>query len=432
MNGIFSSTVEDPVGRATTDTSRRTIAPLSCNPHLLCIGGEDHALRIPFLLALRDRGFHVTAAGTGPSAPFTQQGLDYRSFRFDRFISPRADAIAIRALRTLVADVQPDLVQSFDTKPNLLVPIAMRTLPGVRMIRTINGLGQVYSSRSATALALRLVFPTLHRLAARSTALTIFQNRDDQMFFARHRMTGKGPSRLIPGSGVDIDAFDRTLAAGPSRRALRDELGLGDCEVVITVTRMTRQKGIPTLLAAAALVHQARPGVRFLLVGPRDGEGSSAVTAAEIYRHAPYVMPIGRRSDIPALLRVADVFAFPTEYREGVPRVLLEAALAELPIVTTRMPGCCDVVRDGWSGFLVPPRDPHHLAAGILQMLNDRDAARAFGVRAGQWVRKEFGLALTVDRYVQAYAALMLPAQAVPDDVRGPARSVMSLQDAPP
>ena len=109
---------------------------------------------------------------------------------------------------------------------------------------------------------------------------------------------------------------------------------------MLTVTRLTRQKGIPTLLEAAALVREARPGVRFLLVGPRQSEGPLAIAQSELDRHSAYVTALGPRPDIPALLGLADVFAFPTEYREGVPRALLEAALAGLPIVTTRMPGC--------------------------------------------------------------------------------------------
>jgi glycosyltransferase involved in cell wall biosynthesis len=377
------------------------------NPHLLCIGGEDHNLRIPFMLALRDRGFRITAAGTGDPAPFAGLDLDYRAFRFERFINPLADKTAIGDLTRLIAEVRPDIVQSFDTKPNLLVPLATRNVSNVLTVRTINGLGQIYSSRSPISLMLRLVLPMLQRAASRSTALTIFQNRDDQTFFERRRMLGKGASRLIPGSGVDIDSFDRALAAGPSRSALRRQLDLEGSEIVITVTRLTRQKGIPTLLEAAALVHEMRPTVRFLLVGPRQGEGSYAVTQAEIDRHAPYVIPLGRRSDIPNLLGLADVFAFPTEYREGVPRVLLEAALADLPIVTTNMPGCTDVVRDGWSGLLVPPSNPRLLAARILDMLDDRRTARVMGVRAGRVVRQEFGLQLTVTRYAEAYATLM-------------------------
>ncbi len=376
-------------------------------PRLLCIGGEDHNLRIPFLLALRKRGFVVTAAGTGDPTPFVQNDIDFHSFRFDRFINPLADRSAIRALARLIAEIKPDIAQSFDTKPNLLVPIAARHIPNVHVIRTINGLGQIYSSRSATALTLRQVFPTLHRIAARFTAMTVFQNRDDQAFFEKNRMIGLGPSRLIPGSGVDIKAFDQAFLSGSSSTEIRRQLNLGQSEVVITVARMTRQKGILTLLAAAALVNKERPGARFLLVGPRESEGPSAVTQTDINRHAPYVIPTGKRSDIPALLRLSDVFAFPTEYREGVPRALLEAALANLPIVTTTMPGCTDVVRNQWSGFLVPPHDPRTLAERIMEMLRERQAARVMGARAGQLVRREFGLQLTADRYAEAYVAAM-------------------------
>jgi glycosyltransferase involved in cell wall biosynthesis len=374
---------------------------------LLCIGGEDHHLRIPFLLALRDCGMKVTAAGTGDNAPFARAGVDYHSFRFNRFVNPLADWRAIKTLKTLIHDIGPDLVQSFDTKPNLLVPLAMRADRAVAVIRTINGLGWIYSSRSMLALALCPVYRALHRLAAQSTAMTVFQNQDDQTFFERHAMIGSGLSRLIPGSGIDIAGFEQAAAAGPSPAEIRRTLGLENCEIVITVTRLTRQKGIPTLLEAAALVREERPTVRFLLVGPRESEGPLAVTEAEIDRHAPYVVAVGSRSDVPSLLQASDAFAFPTEYREGVPRALLEAALAGLPIVATRMPGCSDVIRDGWSGFLVPPHAPRLLASRIIDLLDDRAAAGTMGMRALELVRREFGLDLTIARYVAAYNELL-------------------------
>jgi glycosyltransferase involved in cell wall biosynthesis len=377
------------------------------SPHLLCIGGEDHHLRIPFLLALRDCGMKVTAAGTGDNAPFARAGVDYHSFRFNRFVNPLADWRAIKTLKTLIHDIGPDLVQSFDTKPNLLVPLAMRADRAVAVIRTINGLGWIYSSRSMLALTLCPVYRALHRLAAQSTAMTVFQNQDDQTFFERHAMIGSGLSRLIPGSGIDIAGFEQAAAVGPSPAEIRRTLGLENCEIVITVTRLTRQKGIPTLLEAAALVREERPTVRFLLVGPRESEGPLAVTEAEIDRHAPYVVAVGSRSDVPSLLQASDAFAFPTEYREGVPRALLEAALAGLPIVATRMPGCSDVIRDGWSGFLVPPHAPRLLASRIIDLLDDRAAAGTMGMRALELVRREFGLDLTIARYVAAYNELL-------------------------
>jgi len=359
------------------------------------------------LLALRDKGFQISAAGTGDPTPFAQAGLDYHPFHFSRFVDPLADWTALKAISKLIADVRPALVQCFDTKLNMLVPFAARGLRDVEVVSTINGLGWLYSSSSPMALGLRPVYRALQRLADRWTAVTVFQNRDDQAFFMRHRMVGRGGNVVIPGSGIDVERFERAGATGSSPAELRKALGLGASEVVITVTRMTRQKGIPTLLEAAALVHQHRPGVRFLLVGPRESEGPFAVTQAEIDRHAPYVLAVGPRSDVPALLGLADVFAFPTEYLEGVPRALLEAAVACRPIVTTRMPGCTDVIRDGWNGFLVPPRAPRLMADRILDLLRDRVAAAAMGARAAQLVRTEFNLEITVARYAAVYEDLV-------------------------
>jgi glycosyltransferase involved in cell wall biosynthesis len=374
---------------------------------VLCIGGEDHFFRIPFLLALRDKGFRISAAGTGDPAPFAQAGLDYHPFHFSRFVDPLTDWTAFKVISKLIADLRPALVQCFDTKLNVLVPLAARGLRDVKVVSTINGLGWLYSSSSPMALGLRPVYRALQRLADCWTAVTVFQNRDDLAFFKRHRMVGRGEHVVIPGSGVDVKRFEQAGSAGSSPAELREALGLGASEVVITVTRMTRQKGIPTLLDAAALVHQHRPGARFLLVGPRESEGPFAVTQAEIDRHAPYVLAIGPRSDVPALLRLADVFAFPTEYLEGVPRALLEAAVAARPIVTTKMPGCTDVICDGWNGFLVPPRDSRLLAERILDLLRDRATAAVMGARAAELVRKEFNLEITVARYAAVYEDLV-------------------------
>ena len=112
-------------------------------------------------------------------------------------------------------------------------------------------------------------------------------------------------------------------------------------------------------------------------------------------------------SCVPAPLRLADVFACPTEYREGVPRVLLEAGLAGVPIVTTRVPGCDDVVTENWNGHLVPQRDPRALAAAVLDLLGDPDRARAMGSRSIEFVRREFDLSVVTARYVDLYRQLL-------------------------
>ncbi len=373
--------------------------------HVLVVGGEDHDLRLPFMLALQRRGLRVTAAGTGSSAPFLRAGVPYRGFGFARFVNPLADWRALGAIRSLVAAVKPDVVQCFDTKLNILVPLALKGAApgGPRLVRTINGRGWLYASTSPQAMALRPIYRALHRRACRATHAEVFEHAEDMAFFAAGGMIGAGGGSIIPGAGIDVGGFEAARAAGASPAVLRRELGLGDAPVVMTVTRMTRQKGIGTLLSAAALVHRTHPDVRFVLVGPRDSEGPNAIPASEIAAHAPYVIATGPRPDVPSLLGVADVFAFPTQYREGIPRALCEAALAGVPIVTSDMPGCRVVVEDGRNGRVVPAGDATRLARGIVELLDDRGLARRMAAVAEAPIRETYSLAAVADGYAALY-----------------------------
>jgi len=369
--------------------------------HVLCIGGEDHALRIPFLTALQNRGLQVSAAGTGASLPFSNHQIPYHQYQFNRFGTRLADTAAIGQLAQLIRRVQPDVIQTFDTKPNLLAPLALRG--AIPIVRTINGMGWVFSSTDLKAMAFRPIYLAMQRLAACWTATTVFQNSADSEFFHRYRLLGNNTSAIIGSSGIDLDAFAAAQIPPAPTRELRAQLGLSEAEVVLTVSRLTVQKGIPTLLEAARMVQAVRPAVRFVLVGPRESEGPFAVDQALINQHAPHVIALGARSDVPALLGLAKVFAFPTEYREGIPRVLLEAGLAGVPIVTTDMPGCGDVVTDNWNGRLVPPRDPRALAGAILNLLQNPTRAAIMGQRSIELVRQKFDLNVVADRYTDLY-----------------------------
>jgi glycosyltransferase involved in cell wall biosynthesis len=378
---------------------------VNTNPHIVCVGGEDHTLRIPYILALQKRQFRVTAVSTGDGSAFERANIAHASYRFDRFSSGRGDWGLIRSFRKLMDELKPDVVHSFDTKPNLLVPIAVRRSAAV--VRTINGLGWVFSSAEPRALALRPVYGALQWLVSRWTSATVFQNRDDQNLFERYRLLGNSQSRLIGSSGIDADAFFAAQRSGPSAAQLRAELGLQDAEIIIYVGRLTRQKGIPTLLKAVPLVLAQRPAARFVLVGPLESEGPFAVDRALIDSLAPHVVTLGMRKDVASLLGMADVFAFPTEYREGVPRVLLEAGLAGIPIVSSKMPGCSDVVEDGVNGHLVAPHNPGEFAARIIQLLGDAPQARAMGARSVAVVREKFELARVVDAYCDVYQSVL-------------------------
>jgi glycosyltransferase involved in cell wall biosynthesis len=375
--------------------------------HLLFIGGEDHHLRIPFIRAVRDKGFKVSAAANCDPRAFELQDIEYRRFHLKRFVNPGSDWRTLQSLRQILIETGADIAQSFDTKLGVLVPLAARANKSVRVIRTINGRGWLYSSNSLGPLALRALYLPLQRIAAASTTATVFQNQSDHAYFKRRRLLGRSENIVIPGSGVDIARFQATSAHFASRAQLRKELRLDDKEVVITLTRVTRQKGIPALLNAAALVHKIRPSVRFLIVGPRDSEGPFAITDAELNKHADYVVAPGPRTDVPALLAMADLFVFPSEYAEGVPRALMEAALCGLPIIATDLPGCREVIRDRWNGYIVGPRRPRDLAEMIIKVLQNRDEAALLAARGPDIVRQHFSLDEIVERHCRLYERLL-------------------------
>ena len=373
---------------------------------ILLVAGENNQLRIPFLLKLRERGFEVGAAGTDGPTEFDGCGIACYRYDLQRFIAPLSDWRALAALARIISVFDADIVQAFDTKPDILAPVAAKRAGKGKVVRTINGLGWAFASRSPMALGLRPVLRGLYRATAPSTSLTVFQNRSDAAYFEKKGLVGRGEYQLIPGSGIDVDGFAAALAAAPPTEEMRLALGLGADAVVTTVSRLSRAKGIPTLLKAAALVNEQRPGTRFVLVGARETEGRLACPQSEIDRHAPYVKAIGRRKDIAALLKLSDVFVYPTELCEGIPRALLEAALAGVPIVATDVPGSTDVVENGLSGFVVPPGDAEALGRRIGDLLDDPEGARAMAERARSRVIEKFNLDMIVDMYANAYRRL--------------------------
>ena len=376
-------------------------------PHLWCVGGVDSELRIPFLLRLRALGMAVTALTSGPTMPFSEAGISSIAYRLHRFANPIADLATISNLARLAALSPPDLVQTFDTKPGLYLPLAFRRKPVVPVIRTVNGLGALLSGGAPLTACLRPIYASLQRIVAPLVAMNVFQNSDDRELFLARGYATPDRARLIPGSGIDVEAFARRLPDLAQRNAIRRALGVENRVVVATVSRMTRQKGIGTLLEAARALRVRCPDVVFLLIGPRSDPGSLAIDANELEREAPNLRWLGQRNDVPELLGASDMFVLPTAYREGVPRVLLEAGAARLAVVTTTMPGCGEVVESERSGLLVPPGDVGQLASAIERCVGDAELRRRFGTMLHERVVRSFHIDAVVRAYGSVYQEVL-------------------------
>lgn len=377
------------------------------------VGSDDIRLRIPYLLELRRRNFDVTMLGSEPPEPFAPHEIPYHRYSLSRALDPVADWRTLRELIALFRAHRPPLVHSFDTKPGMLASFAARSAGVPVRIRTLTGMGYVFSSRSPRALLLRPVDHVMQAAASRAASMTVFQNRDDHAYFLRHRLVRPETSTLIPGSGIDVELLRSKRPSAEGLAALRRELGLEGGRVVTMISRLVRTKGVLEFCAAARAVRRERPDSAFLLVGPLGSEGWQAVPRSEIDGN-PDIRWLGPRPDVAALLALSDVFVLPTFYREGIPRALLEAAALELPLIATDMPGCRDVVRDGWNGILVPPRNVGALTQALLTLIGaSSEALRQMGENSRAHVERHFTLELVTDAYADIYRRLIQNASPV-------------------
>jgi glycosyltransferase involved in cell wall biosynthesis len=354
---------------------------------VLLVGGPDVDARLDLMDALATE-FELGALGTSPAlaTSFVDRGYDYGHYRMSQGADPLGDLAAVRSLVRLFRDRRPSVVHTFDTKPGVWARLAAHRAGVPAVIGTLPGLGSLYAAGGTRARVLRAGYEPLQGLACRLSDATVFQNEDDAREFVRRRVVPAGKARVVPGSGIDTQAFAPGGAA-----ATRAELGLPDDGlVVVTVTRLLRSKGVLELAAAA----RAAPELRFLLVGPAEQGGLDGLTDAELDEVRRSVVWAGPRGDVQRVLALADVFAYPSGYREGVPRALLEAAAVGLALVAGDGPGSRDVVEDGVTGLLVPPLDAPALVGAVRRLADSPQLRRRLGEAARERAVARFDLSV--------------------------------------
>jgi glycosyltransferase involved in cell wall biosynthesis len=218
------------------------------------------------------------------------------------------------------------------------------------------------------------------RLLAGLTDRAIAVSGSTRDFLVRQRHVPAKRVRLI-WNGAPLAEF-APVAPGVAA-ASRRELGLPtEAPVVGTIGRLSEQKGHRYLLDAAARVLARRKDARFLIVG--DGDQMAPLRRqAEALGISPAVVFAGHRTDVPALLGALDVFCISSTY-EGTPLALFEAMAAGKAIVSTAVDGCREVLDDGVTGLLVPPRDPDALSGALLRCLDDAALRASLAQRARQ------------------------------------------------
>jgi len=383
--------------------------PPRSRPRVLIVGGCDVQKRIDLMRSISDE-FSFAAVGSEVelAMTFAEARFPYFYFPLRRGSSPLSDLRSLTLLRELFRLLRPDIVHTFATKPSVWGRLAARSAGVPIVIGTLPGLGSLYTLTDLRARAIRVIYERLQRTACRVSDLTIFQNEHDAREFTESGIVPAETATVIPGSGVRTDLFDPARFPRPQIERVRAEVGASDGDVVVTmIARVIRSKGVLVLAEAAERLRERHPQARFVLVGPVDRDSLDRLTDAEFERVVRAVAWLGERDDVGTILASSEIFVLPSFYREGVPRVLLEAAAMGRPLVATRVPGCEDVVVDGTNGFLIPPRDADALARAVSALIENPELRRRFGAASRALAVERFDLAAIARRTAAIYRDLL-------------------------
>ena len=318
--------------------------------------------RVDMMQSFRQAGYEVLAVGDGPEAEwgrkFEDLGIRYRQIPVQRNgTNPARDMKTLSALLRLLREEKPDKIFAYQAKTVIYGGIAA-SLCGIRAFYPlIAGVGSVFLGDSPKQKLIRSILVAEYRLGMAKAPKVFFQNRDDLKVFTDHKILPEHKAVMLHGSGVNVEKFSPTP--------------LPEAPGFLCISRLIRDKGVVEYLEAARKLHQLRPQVRCVLVGPFD-TNPSAIQPEELQRYIDdgSVVYVGEQKDVQPYLRACTAYVLPS-YHEGTPKTVLEAMACGRPAITTDAPGCRETVTDGVNGWLVPVKDVDAIVAAMERILDE-------------------------------------------------------------
>lgn len=346
------------------------------------------AFHMPYLRMLRDRGYNILVAGCydGAEDAIITEGFSCVDVPFSRNPLDPKNARALRVVCTLLGEVPSlRLVHVHTPIAAFVLRMASRSSGFTgKVLYTAHGF---HFYEGAGALNWMMFYP-LEALAAGYTDGIITINREDYERALRFRLKPNGRVYYVPGVGVDATRY--SYQGDSTRMQVRGELGIGYNDiVVICVAELNDNKNQIQLLRAAAMIRDRLPDIRLLLVGKGSSRNQLELYARD-HGLEHNVFFLGHRDDVPRILTASDIASLVSR-REGLPRFVMEAAAAGLPLVCTNIRGNRDIVADGLNGYLVSIGDSQATAENIIALAKDEqlrcdmgkasiDAVKAFSM----------------------------------------------------
>jgi len=318
-------------------------------------------------------------------------GVERVPIEIDRAgLNPFTDFKLLLRYRSLLKRLRPAAYLGYTIKPNIYGSLAATSL-GIPALPNVSGLGTAFIRGGG----LQALVTRLYRIGFARAPAVFFQNEEDRDLFVGRRIVRRDQTRVLPGSGVDLDQFaPALLPEGPP--------------VFLFIGRLLRDKGVVEFVEAARSVRREYPDARFQLLGGLDEGNRTAIRqpALDSWLAEGIVEHLGTADDVRPFIAAATAVVLPS-YREGLPRSLLEAAAMARPLIASDVPGCRDVIEDGVNGYLCNVRDAAALADAMRRLASlPRTRQRAMGEAGRRWVQERFNEKLVVRAYLDMLAGL--------------------------
>lgn len=349
-------------------------------------------------VAAKNAGWDVTvvAHDTGKADGIRQLGVKYVNLPIDATgLNPLHELQTFLFLRKIYKRNPDAIIHHVGLKNILWGSLAARMTKVKGVVNAVSGLGSLFTNdHSIVSKTLLKILKFGHH---NRNLKVIFQNHDDERLFDSYNIIQDSQKEFIKGSGVDLDLF--------SFVELPDD---SDKIKVIFTGRMIEEKGVLTLVEAAeSLREKYADKVEFLLVGGLY-PNPKALKEEDLNRlcDGKYIQWLGYRTDVRELLEKSSIVAFPSYYREGLPKSLIEANAIGRPIITTDSVGCRDTVEKEKNGFIIPVKDSKALAEKLKMLIDDRNLRVRMGKEARKIAERDFSLKNVVKRHLDIYDAL--------------------------
>ena len=347
--------------------------------------------RMEMMSEFRKRGYQVIALADGDEKlwreRFRDRGIQYRSISVKRNgMNPFYDIGTFFSIFLWLRRIRPEKIFVYQAKTIIYGCIAARCL-GIREIYPmISGIGSLFLSDSTKINFVRKLMMMGYKVSLNNAKTIFFQNNDDYSLFFEKKLINRSQSfRMIPGSGVNLRRF--------SVRRLPQKV------VFICISRLIRDKGIFEYLEACKKIKVEYPDIRCLLVGPFDSNPFSLqMPQLRPYIEQEVIGYYGECEDVRPYLWQSSVFVLPS-YREGTPKVILEAMACGRAVITTDAPGCRETVVDGENGYLVPVKDVNAIVKKMEIFCEHPELIEKMGKNGRLFAEEKFDVDI-VDRII--------------------------------